>query len=106
MDDMTGHTDRLLTQAEVSAMLAIPRRTLRSWRSLGRGPAFVRIGKAVRYRAADIDEFVGSHRVERQRQARPGRHVGPPAVSAPRSSTTTAGCQRAPAPASVTSSTP
>ena len=32
--------------------------TLRAWRHQGRGPAFVRLGRAIRYLANDIDEFL------------------------------------------------
>ena len=31
--------------------------TLRKWRCIGEGPRFVRIGRAVRYRKADLDAY-------------------------------------------------
>lgn len=40
------------------ADLALSETTLISWRSLGRGPRFVRVGRAVRYRQADLDAFM------------------------------------------------
>jgi hypothetical protein len=38
--------------------------TLNNWRSQGRGPAFVRLGKAIRYRTSDLREYLDQHRVE------------------------------------------
>lgn len=45
----------LLTPEEVSALLRIPTATLAVWRSTGRVHLrFIKIGRAVRYQAADI----------------------------------------------------
>ncbi len=54
--------DALLTTEQVSVLLAIPSRTLTSWRSTGRfsGPPFVRLGGTVRYRRGDVDEWVAA----------------------------------------------
>ena len=38
--------------------------TLCNWRVQGVGPAYVRIGKNIRYRVADLDEWIVSRRVE------------------------------------------
>jgi excisionase family DNA binding protein len=51
-----------LTEAEAAARLGLKVATLRAWRSQGRGPAYVRLGRAVRYLTADIDEFLDSNR--------------------------------------------
>jgi predicted site-specific integrase-resolvase len=37
--------------------------TLKAWRHRGRGPAFVRVGRAVRYRPEDLAAFLARHRV-------------------------------------------
>ncbi len=37
---------------------------LRAWRRNGRGPAFVRHGRSVRYLLRDLDNWMNSHRVE------------------------------------------
>ena len=42
--------DRLLWPEEVAEMLGVPVGTLANWRYLGRGPAFVKVGRHVRYR--------------------------------------------------------
>lgn len=36
----------------------IAARTLQRWRFQGDGPAYVKIGRLVRYRIADLDEFI------------------------------------------------
>jgi predicted DNA-binding transcriptional regulator AlpA len=36
----------------------------RAWRSQGRGPAYIRIGRSVRYRVEDLDAWLTAHRVE------------------------------------------
>lgn len=51
-----------LTEAEAAARLGLKVATLRAWRHQGRGPAFVRLGRAIRYLASDIDEFLQANR--------------------------------------------
>jgi excisionase family DNA binding protein len=53
---------RLLTPAEVAERLRVSTRTLEFWRHQGRGPAFVRVGKRVRYRPDDVEAFIGEQR--------------------------------------------
>ncbi len=55
--------DELLTTADVAGRLGCPPRTLEQWRYLGRGPAYVRVGAHVRYRAADVSAWLHEHRV-------------------------------------------
>ena len=55
--------DRLMTTIEASEYLQLPEAQMRQWRHLGRGPAFSRIGRAVRYRRSDLDSFVAAGRV-------------------------------------------
>jgi len=45
----TTEQDTLLTEAQASQLLSLSVRTLQAWRSQGRGPKFVRVGRAVRY---------------------------------------------------------
>ncbi|WP_253904349.1 helix-turn-helix domain-containing protein [Arthrobacter sp. Br18] len=48
----------LLTPAQLSEMLGKPERSLAQWRYLGIGPRFVKIGRAVRYRDADVTSWL------------------------------------------------
>ncbi len=52
-----------LSEREVEALGLASRRTLQSWRLLGRGPRFVKVCRSVRYRIVDIEEFVGARAV-------------------------------------------
>ena len=37
--------------------------TLRNWRTESRGPAYIKLGRSVRYTMNDLKEFVDEHRV-------------------------------------------
>jgi excisionase family DNA binding protein len=51
-----------LTETEAATRLGLKVATLRAWRHQGRGPAYVRLGRAVRYLSTDIDEYLHSNR--------------------------------------------
>ncbi len=53
-----------LTERQVAHQLGLSVATLRAWRLRGRGPRFVRFGRAVRYLADDVEQFVRVSRVE------------------------------------------
>lgn len=48
----------LMTQDELAAILEVSKDTLADWRRQKLGPDFVRVGKLVLYREADIMEWV------------------------------------------------
>lgn len=48
----------LLSVEELAEYLGVPAGTLANWRHLGRGPAFVRVGRLIRYRAEDIAGWI------------------------------------------------
>jgi excisionase family DNA binding protein len=47
-----------LTETQAADHLGLSIATLRAWRHRGRGPRFVRFGRAVRYLRADLDAFI------------------------------------------------
>lgn len=49
---------RLLTEAQVEEIYGLRVRTLQQWRIRGFGPAFIRAGRSIRYRPADIETFI------------------------------------------------
>jgi excisionase family DNA binding protein len=51
-----------LTEIEAAARLGLKVATLRAWRHQGKGPAFVRLGRAIRYVRSDIDQFLAANR--------------------------------------------
>jgi excisionase family DNA binding protein len=61
-DNTDGASDQPLTEAEAAERLGLKVATLRAWRHQGRGPAYVRLGRAVRYLASDIEDFLRSNR--------------------------------------------
>ena len=58
-----------LTDVEVAARLGVSRFTVRSWRLKGVGPRFMKMGRAVRYRPQDVDEYERQALVETQAQS-------------------------------------
>jgi excisionase family DNA binding protein len=55
-----------LTERQVAEQLGLSVATLRAWRHRGKGPRFLRLGRAVRYLPADVDEFVRASAVDTQ----------------------------------------
>ena len=51
-----------LTETEAAARLGLKVATLRAWRHQGRGPVFVRLGRAIRYLSNDVDDFLNANR--------------------------------------------
>lgn len=51
--------DKLLTEKDVSEILQVPCPTLQLWRHKKTGPPFVKLGRLVRYRMAEVDGWVG-----------------------------------------------
>jgi hypothetical protein len=56
----TGSNDyeALLTEVQAADLLRLSVRTLQAWRTRAFGPAFVRAGRAVRYRRRDLIAWV------------------------------------------------
>jgi excisionase family DNA binding protein len=53
--------DRLLWPKQVAEMLGVPIGTLANWRYQARGPAFVKVGRHVRYRRSDVAAWIDRH---------------------------------------------
>lgn len=52
---------RLVDTTVAAEILHIEFNTLQNWRSLGRGPKFVKIGSRVRYCLSDLLTYIESH---------------------------------------------
>jgi Helix-turn-helix domain len=61
----------LLTQKQVSEILAVPARTLEQMRYQRRGPAFIHVGHAVRYKLSDLNEYVERNTIRPERRDDP-----------------------------------
>ncbi len=53
---------RLLNEHEVAISCSISVLTLRKWRSVKRGPKFIKISTLVRYRPEDIDAWIAEQK--------------------------------------------
>jgi hypothetical protein len=51
-----------MTEGDAAARLGLKVATLRAWRHRSKGPAFVRLGRAVRYLSTDLEEFLQANR--------------------------------------------
>lgn len=51
-----------LTEVDAASRLGLKVATLRAWRHQRRGPAFVRLGRSIRYLASDLEAFMYAHR--------------------------------------------
>lgn len=56
----------LLNEREAAALLKVAPQTLRTWRSKGRGPRYVRLGAgrrtSIRYDLAELETFINAGR--------------------------------------------
>lgn len=57
-------TEQYLTPAEVANILQIPSKTLEHWRSIEEGPAYIKMGRHVRYRRSDVDSWAEANLIE------------------------------------------
>lgn len=61
----TANDAEVLSPAVVAKMLGYEKRTLDNLRSLGKGPAYVKLNaRRVGYLRADIIEYIQKHRIE------------------------------------------
>jgi len=58
-----GTTPSLLTRGQAAEYLRIKTQTLAVWAGQGRGPAFIKVGRAVRYRKSDLDAWLAEQTV-------------------------------------------
>ena len=59
-DENGGAIDPLLTVDEAAAILRCSKASLDKWRLTGKGPAFIYVGRRVRYRRADLAAFIAA----------------------------------------------
>lgn len=61
--DETIDDDVLLNEVRTADLLNLSIRTLQAWRVQGRGPSYVRAGRAVRYRKSDLKDWIETNLV-------------------------------------------
>ena len=55
---LTTLPDDLLTTDDLAKMTGLAKITIAHWRAAGTGPAHVKLGRAVRYRVADVERWL------------------------------------------------
>lgn len=55
--------DALLTEVQAADLLSLSVRTMQAWRTQAFGPAFVRAGRAIRYRRRDLFAWMDANTV-------------------------------------------
>jgi excisionase family DNA binding protein len=65
MDSTTSHAPGrpLATRREVARFLGVPEGTVEQWGSRGGGPAYIRVGRHVRYRWSDVERWLATREV-------------------------------------------
>jgi hypothetical protein len=62
MITLNASSNPLFTPSEAAEFLRANERSLERWRSAGNGPAFIKIGRRVCYRLADLENWVAQQR--------------------------------------------
>lgn len=57
----SSDADALLNEIQAASLLNLSSRTLQAWRLTGTGPAFVRAGRAIRYRRQDLVAWIDAN---------------------------------------------
>ena len=62
MLDAQDRPPQLVSSREAARMLGLPEGTLRYWRCIGTGPAWVKLGRRTLYSVKDLVEFIARGR--------------------------------------------
>jgi predicted DNA-binding transcriptional regulator AlpA len=66
---MPGAQQPLATPGDLAEFLGVPEKTLTNWRTVGKGPRYIPVGRYVRYRWNDIEAWLTSQQREPGTQA-------------------------------------
>lgn len=66
------HEDRLLTVMDLADYLGVPVATIYAWRYRGEGPPGFRVGRHVRFRRRDVEEWIKRQLKDASRSASVG----------------------------------
>jgi len=56
--------ERPMTDRQAAERLGLAAQTLRNYRFQGRGPKYLKLGRAVRYRPSDLDDWLVGQLIE------------------------------------------
>ena len=54
----------VLPDDQAAKEIGVATQTLRNWRHLGKGPAYLKIGRSVRYQIEDLKKFKVNRRID------------------------------------------
>ena len=57
---MPAFQDELFRSPRAAEYLTLSKQTLETWRTQGRGPKYLKIGRSVVYRRSDLDEWANT----------------------------------------------
>jgi excisionase family DNA binding protein len=57
-----GESDKLLSMEELAALLHVPLNTLYKWNKTGSSPPYYKRGKHIRYRIAEVRQWLVEHK--------------------------------------------
>ena len=57
-----------LCEKETAKFLGVAVQTLRNWRHLRKGPPYVKLGRAVRYRDNDLNVYIEKNRINPEKE--------------------------------------
>jgi len=58
-----ARTAETVREPDAARYIGLSRAYLRQARGKGRGPAYLRLGRAIRYTIPDLDQYLAAHRV-------------------------------------------
>jgi predicted DNA-binding transcriptional regulator AlpA len=58
---IAGESSDLVDEVGLAGRLKVARSTLQNWRYTGRGPRWIKLGRLIRYRVADVDAFLAAN---------------------------------------------
>jgi predicted DNA-binding transcriptional regulator AlpA len=73
LNTVSRQKQQFLSEREVEELGLASRRTLQSWRLLGRGPRYIKVSRSVRYRLGDIEEWLAAQTVTPAADSQAGR---------------------------------
>jgi predicted DNA-binding transcriptional regulator AlpA len=63
MQSSPDSLSEFVSDAELARRLGLSPATLQKWRSQAKGPRWVRMGRAIRYRVSDVEAWVNAQTV-------------------------------------------
>ena len=60
--------NKVVNEVKAAKIICVAVQTLRNWRHQRKGPAYLKISRAVRYKVEDLENFMNSKRIDPEGQ--------------------------------------